>query len=270
MVLGVRVSIVGGLIDAQPAPGMVQEERSLNRGRLAVVSICKAFGDHHVLWDLSLEVAPGEVVGLLGRDGAGKTICFCIILGLMKPDSGRIEIGGIDVTQLPTYRRARLGLAYLPEEPSIFRGLTVFENIDAVAETCEPDPGSRAGKVERILRDFRLEALRDRDPASLSGGERRRVEVARAMAADPDIILLDEPFAGIDPLSIAEIKQVIIELKRRGVGVLVTDYDVHDLLEIVDRAYVIHEGRLIFTGTPHALLADTNVRHMFLGSDYPA
>lgn len=238
------------------------------RHKLSLISVFKAFGHRQVLRDLSLEVARGEVVGLFGADGSGKTVCFYTILGLIKPDSGRIELNGTDVTGLPTYRRAQLGLGYLPQESSVLRGLNVEKNISVTLEIVEPDPAARTERLERILAEFDLDRLRLRKPSSLSGGERRRVEVARALASDPDIILLDEPFAGIDPLSIAEIKRMIRQLKERGVGVLITDYDVHDVVEITDRIYVIQEGTVIFSGTPAMLREDRAVRHFFLGENY--
>lgn len=237
-------------------------------GKLALISVCKAFRTRQVLRELSIEVARGEVVGLFGADGAGKTVCFYTILGLIKPDSGRIELNGTDISRLPTYRRALLGLGYLPQESSLFRGLTVEKNLAAILEMNEPDPAERATRLEDILSDFDLERLRSRKPSTLSGGERRRVEVARALASDPEIILLDEPFAGIDPLSIAEIKRTILKLKARGVGVLITDYDVRDMVEIIDRAYVIHDGSVIFSGKPEGLFDDPMVRHCFLGETY--
>lgn len=237
-------------------------------GKLSLVSVCKSFRRRPVLRELSLEVSRGEVVGLFGPDGAGKSVCFYTILGLIKPDSGRIELNGIDISALPTCRRAVLGLGYLPQESSLFRGLSVEKNLTAILEINEPEPVARASRLERILKDFDLGRLRARKPATLSGGERRRVEVARALASDPDILLLDEPFAGIDPLSIAEIKRTILQLKREGVGVLITDYDVHDMVEIIDRAYVIHEGSVVFSGTPDMLVADETVRRCFLGSGY--
>lgn len=237
-------------------------------GTLELTSVCKAFGKRPVLRDLSLKVSGGEIVGLFGADGSGKSVCFYTILGLIKPDSGRIELSGTDISQLPTYRRALLGLGYLPQESSLFRGLSVEKNLLAILEMEEPDKIVRAARLEEIMNDFDLDRLRRRKPSTLSGGERRRVEVARSLASDPDIMLLDEPFAGIDPLSIAEIKRTIRKLKARGVGVLITDYDVHDMMEIIDRAYVIHEGSVIFSGDPAALIKDAAVRRCFLGNGY--
>lgn len=244
------------------------EPRARGSSKLALISVCKAFGKRPVLRDLSIEISAGEVVGLFGADGAGKTVCFYTILGLIKPDAGRIELNGIDISSLPTYRRARLGLGYLPQESSLFRGLNVEQNLTAVLEMNEPDRSAREKLLAGILADFDLERLRRRKPSTLSGGERRRVEVARAFASNPDVMLLDEPFAGIDPLSIAEIKRTILQLKSRGVGVLITDYDVHDMMEIIDRAYVIDEGSVIFTGPPSELSRDPLVRQCFLGENY--
>jgi lipopolysaccharide export system ATP-binding protein len=215
-----------------------------------------------------MSISRGEVVALLGPDGAGKSVCFEAIAGLVRPDGGRILLDGVDVTALPTYRRARLGLAYLPEGQSIFRGMTVAENIEAVLEVSEPDRAACRSRLERILEDFRLSALRDRSALALSGGERRRCEIARAMAMSPSILLLDEPFAGIDPMSIEDIIHVVGGLRRNGVGVLMADYDLHDMLELMDRAYVLYEGRVIFAGSPAELLADERVRMLYLGSEF--
>ena len=235
---------------------------------LWVVSIGKAFGSRVVLRDLSLNVGHGEIVGLIGPDGAGKTTCFYSIIGLLAPDNGRILLNGYDITHLPMYRRALLGLGYLPEEPSIFRGLTVEQNVRAMLEVYEPDPKALAAKLDGLLRKFRIHHLRDARATSLSGGERRRCEIARAMAAVPTVMLLDEPVAGIDPLTIADVKATVLRLKESGVGVLVTDYDVHDLFEIIDRAYVIHDGRILTHGAPKELAEDEGVRRLFLGTNF--
>ena len=217
---------------------------------LAVVSIAKSYDKKAVLTDVSLGVDRGEVLGLLGPNGAGKTTCFYSIMGLVKPDSGRILLDGEDITGLPMYRRAILGLGYLPQETSIFRGLTVSQNIMAVLEIAEPDRQSRRDRLEQLLGEFHIERLRDAPAMALSGGERRRCEIARALAAKPSIMLLDEPFAGIDPISIQDIRDLIAQLKTRGIGVLITDHNVRETLEIVDRACIIYGGQVLFAGSP--------------------
>ncbi len=238
------------------------------RGGLEVRSIAKSYDRRAVLHDVSLEVHRGEVVGLLGPNGAGKTTCFYSVMGLVKPDSGRIFLDREDITELPMYRRAILGLGYLPQETSIFRGLTVEDNIRAVLEIAEPDASARAAILERLLGEFGLEALRDSPAMALSGGERRRCEIARALAAEPSIMLLDEPFAGIDPISIADIRDLVRELKDRGIGVLITDHNVRETLDIVDRACIIYDGQVLFAGTPEALVADAEVRRLYLGESF--
>lgn len=235
---------------------------------LQVVSIAKSYDKRAVLTDISLEVAKGEVMGLLGPNGAGKTTCFYSIMGLVRPDSGRILLDGIDITNLPMYRRATLGLGYLPQETSIFRGLTVEQNISTVLELVEPDPATRAGELERLLEEFGLTRLRASPSMALSGGERRRAEIARALAAKPSIMLLDEPFAGIDPLSIADIRHLVHDLKQRGIGVLITDHNVRETLEICDRGCIIYGGQVLFAGSPEALVADENVRRLYLGEGF--
>lgn len=235
---------------------------------LAVVSIAKSYDKRVVLSDVSLTVGKGEVVGLLGPNGAGKTTCFYSVMGLVKPDSGRIMLDGVDITPLPMYRRAILGLGYLPQETSIFRGLTVAKNISAVLELSEPDKHARAGRLEKLLDEFGLSRLRDAPAMALSGGERRRAEIARALAADPSIMLLDEPFAGIDPISISDIRDLVKELKTRNIGVLITDHNVRETLDIVDRASIIYDGRVLFAGSPADLVADANVRRLYLGEGF--
>ena len=238
-------------------------------GGLEVRSIAKAYDRRAVLHDVSLEVHRGEVVGLLGPNGAGKTTCFYSIMGLVKPDSGRILLDGDDITDLPMYRRAILGLGYLPQETSIFRGLTVAQNILAVLEVAEPNKAARAERLEQLLGEFGLTALRDSaGDVALSGGERRRCEIARALAAEPSIMLLDEPFAGIDPISIADIRDLVRELKRRDIGVLITDHNVRETLDIVDRACIIYGGQVLFAGSPEALVADQEVRRLYLGESF--
>jgi lipopolysaccharide export system ATP-binding protein len=235
---------------------------------LEVRSIAKAYDRRAVLHDVSLDVHRGEVVGLLGPNGAGKTTCFYSVMGLVKPDSGRIMLDGEDITELPMYRRAILGLGYLPQETSIFRGLTVEENIMAVLEVSEPDSHARGERLERLLGEFGLTGLRDSPAMALSGGERRRCEIARALAAEPSIMLLDEPFAGIDPISIADIRDLVRELKQRDIGVLITDHNVRETLDIVDRACIIYDGQVLFAGTPEALVADQEVRRLYLGESF--
>jgi len=249
------------------APMTAEAARAVTNG-LAVVSIAKAYDKRSVLSDVSLSVARGEVVGLLGPNGAGKTTCFYSIMGLVKPDSGRILLDGDDITGLPMYRRAILGLGYLPQETSIFRGLTVSQNIMAVLELSEPDKSSRPARLETLLDEFGLGKLRDAPAMALSGGERRRCEIARALAAQPSIMLLDEPFAGIDPISIADIRDLVKDLKSRDIGVLITDHNVRETLDIVDRACIIYDGRVLFAGSPEALVADENVRRLYLGESF--
>ena len=235
---------------------------------LSVVSIAKSYDKRTVLTDVSLTVGKGEVIGLLGPNGAGKTTCFYSVMGLVKPDSGRIMLDGDDITGLPMYRRAILGLGYLPQETSIFRGMTVEQNILSVLELAVPDKDKRALRLETLLDEFGLTWLRASPAMALSGGERRRAEIARALAADPSIMLLDEPFAGIDPLSISDIRDLICQLKQRGIGVLITDHNVRETLSICDRAYIIYDGRVLFSGSPDELVADANVRRLYLGEGF--
>ena len=235
---------------------------------LSIVSIAKSYDRRSVLHDVSLDVARGEVVGLLGPNGAGKTTCFYSVMGLVKPDAGRILLDGDDITGLPMYRRAVLGLGYLPQETSIFRGLTVAQNIMAVLEMTQPDAKARTLRVDELLAEFHLDHLRDARATALSGGERRRCEIARALAAEPSIMLLDEPFAGIDPISIQDIRGLIGDLKSRDIGVLITDHNVRETLDIVDRACIIYDGEVLFQGSPEALVADENVRRLYLGESF--
>lgn len=238
-----------------------------DKTRLEVVEISKKFGRRPVLSGVSLTVNQGEVVGLFGRDGAGKTVTFYCVLGLVKFDAGRIMLGDRDISRLPFYRRAVLGLGYLPEQPSIFRGLTVAQNISTVLEIVEPDRDARQQRLEDLLADMRIEHLRDAKATSLSGGERRRCEVARALALDPAFILLDEPFAGIDPLTVANIKGLILDIRQRGIGVLLTDQNVPEMLDVIDRAYLLDEGRTVFAGTAQEMVADPEVHARYLGDD---
>jgi lipopolysaccharide export system ATP-binding protein len=227
-------------------------------GGLEVHSIAKSYDRRAVLHDVSLDVHRGEVVGLLGPNGAGKTTCFYSVMGLVKPDSGRIFLDGQDITELPMYR----------QETSIFRGMTVEENIIAVLEVAQPDAALRRDRLEQLLGEFGLAALRDSAAMALSGGERRRCEIARALAAEPTIMLLDEPFAGIDPISIADIRELVRELRSRDIGVLITDHNVRETLDIVDRACIIYDGQVLFAGTPEALVADQEVRRLYLGESF--
>ena len=244
------------------------DENRMADGGLEVRSIAKSYDKRAVLHDVSLDVHRGEVVGLLGPNGAGKTTCFYSVMGLVKPDSGRILLDGSDITELPMYRRAILGLGYLPQETSIFRGLSVEENILAVLEAAESDRQVRRDRLEQLLSEFGLTALRDSPAMALSGGERRRCEIARALAANPSIMLLDEPFAGIDPISISDIRELVRELKSREIGVLITDHNVRETLDIVDRACIIYDGQVLFAGTPEALVADQEVRRLYLGESF--
>lgn len=239
-----------------------------DREGLAVCGIGKSYNNRPVLRDVSLKVKRGEVVGLLGPNGAGKTTSFYSITGLIAPDHGRIELDSEDVTHLPMYRRARLGIGYLPQETSIFRGMTVSENIQAVLEVVEPNRTIRKKMLEELLEEFSITKLKDTPALALSGGERRRCEIARALAARPDFILLDEPFAGIDPIAIADIRDLTYHLKDRGIGVLITDHNVRETLDIIDRAYIIYDGHVLFEGTPEEVLQDADVRRVYLGESF--
>jgi lipopolysaccharide export system ATP-binding protein len=260
-------------VDTRPLTDAMAEAEAkaappIPQGGLEVISIAKSYDKRAVLSDVSLSVGKGEVLGLLGPNGAGKTTCLYSIMGLVKPDSGRILMDGMDVTRLPMYRRAILGLGYLPQETSIFRGMTVEKNIAAVLEMAEPDKAVRQTELERLLEEFGLTRLRESPAMALSGGERRRCEIARALAAKPSIMLLDEPFAGIDPLSISDIRDLVKDLKRRGIGVLITDHNVRETLDIVDRACIIYGGQVLFAGSPQELVADENVRRLYLGESF--
>src|SRR5262252_10265642 len=235
---------------------------------LVATRLAKAYNRRPVVRDVSLTVKRGEVVGLLGPNGAGKTTCFYMISGLIPADAGTIEVDGVDVTRLPMYRRARLGIGYLPQEASIFRGLTAEENIRAAAELVEPDAAHCATLVESLLAEFSITHVAHTPAITLSGGERRRVEIARALATHPAYILLDEPFAGIDPIAINDIRELVRHLKDRGIGVLITDHNVREALDIIDRAYIIHEGRVMKEGTPSDIVRDTDVRRVYLGERF--
>ncbi|MGH6932075.1 MAG: LPS export ABC transporter ATP-binding protein [Dongiaceae bacterium] len=235
---------------------------------LSAHNLNKRFRQRPVLTDVSMALRRGEVVGLLGPNGAGKTTCFYIITGLIRPDSGRVVLDGVDVTNLPMYRRARLGIGYLPQEASVFRGLNVEENIRAVLEMVEPNRDVREARIDELLSEFSVDHLRGTPAIALSGGERRRVEIARALASRPNFILLDEPFAGIDPITAGDIRDLVAHLKDRGIGVLVTDHNVRDTLDIVDRAYILHEGSVLREGQPQEIVQDEDVRRLYLGERF--
>ncbi|MGE0258926.1 MAG: LPS export ABC transporter ATP-binding protein [Alphaproteobacteria bacterium] len=247
----------------QQRPRLVADNRGLAGNGLG-----KSFKRRPVLRDVSVSVQRGEVVGLLGPNGAGKTTCFYIITGLIAADTGSVEIDGQEITDLPMYRRARLGIGYLPQEPSIFRGLTVEQNIRAILEIAEPEPDQREAMLDALLAEFSIEHLRRASAIALSGGERRRVEIARALATTPHFILLDEPLAGIDPIAVGDIRDLVLHLKDRGIGVLITDHNVRDTLRIVDRAYILHEGQVLMEGAPDEIVSDAEVRRVYLGERF--
>jgi len=228
----------------------------------------KSFKRRAVLRDVNVSVQRGEVVGLLGPNGAGKTTCFYIITGLIASDTGTVTLDGQDITDLPMYRRARLGIGYLPQEASIFRGLTVEQNIRAILEVAEPVPEVREARLDELLAEFSISHLRRAPAMALSGGERRRCEIARALATQPHFILLDEPLAGIDPIAVGDIRDLVAHLKDRGIGVLITDHNVREAFMIVDRAYILHEGQVLMEGAPTEIIADADVRRVYLGERF--
>jgi lipopolysaccharide export system ATP-binding protein len=228
----------------------------------------KQFKKRPVLRDVSLNVQRGEAVGLLGPNGAGKTTCFYIITGLISADYGAVFLDGNDITTLPMYRRARIGIGYLPQEPSIFRGLSVEQNIRAVLECVERDFDRREAILEALLAEFSITHLRRTPSLALSGGERRRVEIARALASHPHFILLDEPLAGIDPIAVRDIRELVIHLKDRGIGVLITDHNVRETLDVVDRAYILHDGQVLMEGKPEEIVSNSDVRRVYLGERF--
>lgn len=235
---------------------------------LEAAHLGKQYRGRPVLHDVSVRLQRGEVVGLLGPNGAGKTTCFYMLTGLIAPDLGTIAIDGMDVSNLPMYRRARLGLSYLPQEASIFRGLSVEENVRAILEVIEPDRDTREVMLDDLLIEFGISHLRRAPAIALSGGERRRVEIARALASQPHFLLLDEPFAGIDPIALNDIRDLVTHLRDRGLGVLITDHNVRATLEIVDRAYIIHDGHVLMEGTPEEIVAHDDVRRVYLGDEF--
>jgi lipopolysaccharide export system ATP-binding protein len=235
---------------------------------LAAYGLAKSYGGRQVVRDVSMNVRRGEAVGLLGPNGAGKTTCFYMVTGLVKADAGRIELDGHDVTPMPMYRRARLGIGYLPQEASIFRGLTVEGNIMGVLEVTEPDRRKRADEMEALLEEFKITHVRKSPSIALSGGERRRVEIARALASRPSFMLLDEPFAGIDPIAVGDIQALVRHLTSRGIGVLITDHNVRETLGLIDRAYIIHSGTVLMEGDPEAIVSSPDVRRLYLGEEF--
>lgn len=235
---------------------------------LRAENLKKSYRGRCVVNDVSIFVSPGEIVGLLGPNGAGKTTTFYMVLGLERPDAGRILLGEQDITRLPIHKRARNGISYLPQEASVFRKLTVEENILAILETLKLSRKERNEKLEQLIEDFHLGHVRRNKGYALSGGERRRTEIARCLTIEPKFILLDEPFAGIDPKAIDDIQQIIAGLRDRGIGVLITDHNVREALEITDRAYIINEGQIFRTGTPHQLTTDPEVRRVYLGEKF--
>ncbi len=235
---------------------------------LQVRNLRKSYKKRPVIRDVTLSLARGEVVALLGPNGSGKTTCFYSIAGLVTPEGGQVLIDGKDVTALPMYRRARLGVGYLPQEMSIFRGLSVEDNILAVLEIRETDSHKRRERLEELLSEFSITHLRRAPALALSGGERRRVEIARCLAADPSYLLLDEPFAGVDPIAVGEIRHLVQDLKSRGLGVLITDHNVRETLEIVDRAYILHDGHVLMSGTTEEIVQDETVRRVYLGQNF--
>lgn len=235
---------------------------------LRVRGLRKSYRNRPVIREVALRLDRGEVVALLGPNGSGKTTCFYCVAGLVAPDAGQVLIDGQDATGLPMYRRAQMGIGYLPQEMSIFRGLTVEQNITAVLELVCRDAHHRRDRLEQLLGEFSIEHLRNASAMALSGGERRRVEIARCLAANPAYLLLDEPFAGVDPIAVGEIRGLVHDLKSRGIGVLITDHNVRETLEIVDRAYILHDGHVLMSGTTAEIVADPQVRRVYLGEGF--
>ena len=248
----------------------VHPNLSLTEGSagLRVEHLRKSYRKKVVIRDVSMELKKGEVVALLGPNGSGKTTCFYSIAGLVTPEGGRVTVDGVDVSRLPMYRRGRLGIGYLPQEMSIFRGMKVEDNIMAILEISEKDRHKRRERLEELLSEFSIEHLRRANAMALSGGERRRVEIARCLAANPKYLLLDEPFAGVDPISVGDIRHLVADLTKRGLGVLITDHNVRETLEIVDRAYILHDGTVMMSGSPNDVVNDDNVRRVYLGQDF--
>ncbi len=254
----------GDVKPSRKKPRVIAESK---RG-LYAHNLGKRFKKRPVVRSVSLEVQRGEVVGLLGPNGAGKTTCFYMITGLVQPDTGTVILDGNDITDLPMYRRARLGIGYLPQEASIFRGLSVENNIRAVLEVTEPSRERREAILDALLAEFSITHLRRAPAMALSGGERRRVEIARALASNPHFVLLDEPFAGIDPIAVGDIRELVAHLKDRGIGVLITDHNVRETLDVIDRAYIIHDGSMLMEGAPSDIVGNADVRRVYLGDRF--
>ena len=235
---------------------------------LQITHLRKSYRKKLVIRDFSMELRRGEVVALLGPNGSGKTTTFYAVAGLVTPEGGKVMLDGTDVTSLPMYRRAQMGIGYLPQEMSIFRGLSVEDNILAILDITEADRHKRRERLEELLSEFSIEHLRRAPAMALSGGERRRVEIARSLAADPKYLLLDEPFAGVDPISVGDIRNLVADLKTRGIGVLITDHNVRETLEIVDRAYILQDGQVLMSGTPQDVVQNENVRRVYLGENF--
>ncbi len=235
---------------------------------LHISNLRKSYRKRPVIRDVSMDLGRGEVVALLGPNGSGKTTCFYSIAGLVTPEGGRVVIDGREVTTLPMYRRAQLGIGYLPQEMSIFRGMSVEDNIMSILEIAEKNTHRRRERLEELLSEFSIEHLRRASAMALSGGERRRVEIARCLAAGPKYVLLDEPFAGVDPIAVGEIRHLVADLKNRGIGVLITDHNVQETLQIVDRAYILHDGKVLMSGTTQEVIQDENVRRVYLGNNF--
>ncbi len=250
-------------IEEQGKPHLVNIQSGL-----FIENLGKRYARRPVVRGVSLHLRRGEAIGLLGPNGAGKTTTFYMVTGLVRPDYGRIYLDGKDITGLPMYRRARLGIGYLPQEASIFRGMTVEQNIMTVLEVSQPSPSIRKEMLDELLAEFSITHLRQSPSIQLSGGERRRVEIARALASNPSFILLDEPLAGIDPIAVADIREIVSHLKDRGIGVLITEHNVRETLDIIDRAYIIHEGMVLMEGTPSDIVDNAEVRRVYLGETF--
>jgi len=255
-------------MDLRVLPGGADTQSHAGEVGLVATGIGKVYKKRPVVRNVSISVRRGEAVGLLGPNGAGKTTSFYMIVGLVKPDTGSIRLDGHDITGLPMYRRARLGIGYLPQEASVFRGLNVEQNVMAALEVIEPDSAERERMLDELLQEFGISHLRRTPALALSGGERRRVEIARALASQPGYILLDEPLAGIDPIAVGEIRDLVSHLKHRGIGVLITDHNVRETLEIIDRAYIMHDGQVLMEGRPSEVVANVDVRRVYLGERF--